>query len=356
MADYPVTRFETNDALTRKKWAKDLFKILLPAVEFNELIGSGSDAIVQQRDELGKGEGDQITFGIRLPLVGEGRVGREEVEGHEENLRFKDFNMTIEELNHAVGTGGRMDEQRIPYDLMAEAKSALQDWWADKLSNYLLNVLCGNSNYRIAGKVFAQAITEPDVNHYCAINQADDTVVATADAAITSADTIDLNFLDRLKQKAEMFDNVNGNFKLRKSGGGKGYYRVILHNYVFDYLRRNTNIGQWGDLLRAANKLQIPNVEIEYNGMLISKSERVPLASSVSNAYRCVLLGAQAACLAWGGAGESKGTIMSFHPYTADADRFVNIRGGAIFGIKKTGFYSKDYGIITGVTYGAPLT
>ena len=64
----PKTQFVTSNALTRKRWAKDLFKIILPAVEFNYLIGSGSDSIVQMRTELGKGEGDTITFGIRLPL------------------------------------------------------------------------------------------------------------------------------------------------------------------------------------------------------------------------------------------------------------------------------------------------
>ena len=153
----PKTVFLTNDNLTRKKWAKDLFKIILPQVEFNDLVGKGSEAIVQSRTELGKGEGDQITFGIRLPLTGEGIVGNNTVEGNEEQLRFKDFNMTIEELNHAVDTGGRMEEQRIPYDLMAEGRDALGDWWADKLSDLVMATLCGDSTFKIAGVDFAQA-------------------------------------------------------------------------------------------------------------------------------------------------------------------------------------------------------
>jgi N4-gp56 family major capsid protein len=136
----PKTQFLTNNNLTRKRWAKDLFRIVLPAVEFNYLVGKGTDSIVQMRTELGKGEGDQITFGIRLPLVGEGRVGNDSIEGHEEGLRFRDFNCTIEELNHAVDTGGKMEEQRVPYDLMAEAKSGLQDWWADKLSDHMSSI------------------------------------------------------------------------------------------------------------------------------------------------------------------------------------------------------------------------
>jgi len=340
------TRFLTNDPLTRKRWAKDLFRYILPNVEFNELTGKGSDAIVEMKTDLGKGEGDQITFGIRLPLKGQGIVGDKTVEGNEEKLQFRNFKMTIEELNHAVDTGGKMDQQRIPYDLMKEGKIGLQEWWVDLLSNYVINMLAGNSKFRIAGEVFAQAIDEPDTDHHIVINN-------KAETAITSADTIDLTYLDKLKQRAE--NPTNGAFKLRPLvKGGKKYFRVYLHNYVFDALRQNTNVGQWGDLLRAANKLQMQNVEIEYNGMLIAKTERLPQVQT--NVYRCVLLGKQAGVWAWGGAGESKSSTMSFVPYEKDAKRFVMIRGGGIFGCTKPRFEDKDYGVITGATWGEAIS
>lgn len=356
MAD-PKTQFLSNDALTRKRWAKDLFAVVLPAVEFNDLVGTGAESIVQIKTELGKGEGDQITFGIRLPLTGEGIVGNDTVEGNEEKLSFRNFNMTIEELNHAVDTGGKMEEQRVPYNLMQEGKDGLQEWWAEKLSNLVINTLAGNTAFRIAGKVFANTISDPDVSHHIAAGQADNTAVATAEAAVTAADIMDLTFLDRMKQRAEM--PINGAFKIRPiKAGGKNYYRVILHTFVFDQLRQNTNISQWGDLLRAANKLGIPNVEFEYNGMLVSKSERIPKIATLGSGgvYRNVFLGPQAACWAWGGAGESKSSVMSFVPYEKDAKRFVMIRGGGIFGVKKTNFDSKDYGVIVGTTYGERIS
>lgn len=347
------TRILTNDAVTRKRWAKDLFAVVLPAVEFNDLVGTGADSIVQIRTELGKGEGDQITFGIRLPLVGEGIVGRDKVEGNEEQLRLRDFKMTIEELNHAVDTGGKMEEQRIPYNLMQEGKDGLQEWWADKLSDYVINVLAGNSAYRISGKVFANAIAEPDADHFV-------TPGGTAEASLTVTDKMDLTFLDKLKQKAEIGDPKNGIYKLRPiKRNGKNYYKVIMHNYVFDQLKANTNVAQWGDLVRAANKMAEPQVEIEYNGLLIIKSERMPKTvdlGSGAGIYRTVVLGCQAACWAWGGAGESKSSVMAFVPYTRDAQRFAMIRGGGIFGCQKTGFDGKDYGVITAATYGAPIS
>ena len=339
------TRFLTNDALTRKKWARDLFSIILPAVEFDSLVSKGKDEPIQIRTELGKGEGDQIKFGIRLPLTGEGVVGYDTVEKTEERLIFRNFSMTVEELNHAVDTGGKMDEQRMPYDLVKEGKDGLQEWWADKLSDYIINGLAGNSAYRIAGQVFADAIEEPDSEHKMLMND-------VAEASMTSADEMNLTFLDAMKQRAEM---PTGNaFKIRPlMRKGRKYYKVILHTYVFDALRQNTNVAQWGDMLRAANKLGEPNVEFEYNGMLVMKSERIPQVQT--NVYRNVLLGAQAGCWAWGGAGESKSSVMAFVPYTRDAKRFLMIRGGGIFGFKKTRFQDLDYGVITGSSYATSL-
>ena len=345
MAD-PKTRFTTNDPLTRKKWSKDLFAIILPGIEYNYLVGKDSNAIVQMKTELGKGEGDKITFGIRLPLIGAGTVGRDTVEGNEEKLIFKDFDMTIEELNHAVDTGGKMDEQRIPWDLMREGKDALQDWWSDKLSDLIIAHLCGDTTFKIAGKTFAQDPTAPSANKVLRVND-------TVEASITSADVLDLHFLDRMKQLAEL--PTGDSYKVRPLiKGGKKYFRVILHNYVFDALRQNMNVGQYGDLEKAAGRLKFANVEFEYNGLLVSKSERI--TEPYDNVYRNILLGAQAATIAWGGAGESKGTVMSFVPYEKDAKRYVMIRGGGIPGVKKVVFASEDYGVITGSSYGAALT
>lgn len=352
----PKTQFVTNDPLTRKKWARDLFPFVLKNIEFNELIGSGNDSIVQMRTELGKGEGDNIKFGIRLPLQGEGIVGDDTVEGNEEKLRFRNFNMTIEELNHAVDTGGKMEEQRIPYDLMKEGKDGLQEWWSDKLSDMMFAHLCGDTTFRINGKTFAQNPVEADTNHTIAAG-------AGTVGSLTTSNEAGLAFLDHMKQQAEVPVSETGGYRIRPiMANGKKYYRVILHNLVYDRLRSDMNAGAWGDMLRAAQKLGVPNVEFEYNGMLVSKSERI--RSTTANEYRNVLLGAQAACLAWGGAGDSKSTTMAFHPYTRDADRYVMVRGGGILGIKKTRFVTgtqaestgEDYGVIVGHSYATRLT
>jgi hypothetical protein len=88
--------------------------------------------------------------------------------------------------------------------------------------------------------------------------------------------------------------------------------------------------------------------------MLITKSERMP--SIYTNVYRSVLLGAQAATFAWGGAGESKSTTLAFVPYEKDAKRYIMIRSGGIFGCKKVVFDGKDNAVITAASYATALT
>lgn len=351
----PSTKFVTNDPLTRKKWARELFSVLLPAIEFNSLVGTGADSVIQLKKDLGKGEGDELTFGIRLPLTGEGVVGDDTVEGNEEKLRFRNFKCTIEELNHAVDTGGKIEEQRIPYNLMQEGKDALQEWWAEKLSNYVVNMLFSNSKHKVAGKIFGQAIDEPTAGRHIIIGG------KASEAAITSDDTITLAFLDKLKQAAEI-PTADGLYKVRPIMiGGKAHFRVLMHNYTFEELRKNTNVGEWGDMIRAMQKLALPESEIVYNGMIISKTERSPLiidsgANDKSGVYRVALCGAQSAVFAFGGAGDSKSTTMAFHPYTRDADRYVLIRGGGIWGARKTQFEGNDFGLVTGSVFSAPIS
>jgi N4-gp56 family major capsid protein len=360
------TVINTTDAITRKRWAKDLFKVLQKAFEFNNLIGTGEDAIIQLRTDLTKGEGDEITFQILLDLVGTGTIGRDTLVGKAESLRFRDFKMQIEKIRKSVDIGIDIDEQRVPFNLMEKGKTGLQNWWAGMLSDYMFHVLSGNSQMfdelpQLGGVPFAQQPVEPDADHLMVVGGA-------TESTLTPADTVTLSFLDSVKQRAEIPTNTDVGFKIRpRIVGGKPTYRVILHNYVFDQLRRNTNVGEWGDMLRAAGKLGDPSVEILYNGMMISKSERVYSRNAIGTgngrAYRNLFLGAQAAVMGWGGAGDSKSSVMSFHVEKLDHGSKTEVSGGGILGMAKTRFQKNgsspdhgDYGVITFPSYGAPIT
>lgn len=358
MAD---TVINTTDPLTRKRWAKGLFKVMQKNFEFGSLTGTSENSIIQAKSDLGKGMGDEITFGIVLDLVGAGTVGRDTLEGKAEALTFRDFKLTIDKIRKSVDIGGDLDLQRVPYNLMQIGKNGLQNWWSGLLSDYMFHVLCGNSQMtaelpQLGGKSFGPTPTEPDTNHFMHVGG------HTAEAQLTSADILTLEFLDGVKQRATIPVSAN-NFKIRPLQNGtnaKRAYRVILHDYVFDQLRRNTNVGEWGDMLRAAQKLGDPTVEVVYNGMHISKSERI--YSRTANVYRNLFLGSQAAVMGWGGAGDSKGSVMSFHTEKFDHGAKTEVSGGGIFGMQKTRFKENggapdhgDYGMITFSAWGKAL-
>lgn len=358
------TFVNSTDPLTRKRWAKDLFKVLQKSFEFNSWIGTGEDSVIQMRTELGKGEGDEITFGILLDLVGAGTVGRDTLVGKAESLKFRDFKMQIEKMRKSVDVGTDIDEQRIPYNLMEKGKVGLNNWWAGWLSDYMFHALAGNSQMfdelpQLGGVAFAQQPVEPDAEHLMVVG-------GKTETTLTAADVVTLKFLDAVKQRAEIPSLEGVGFKIRPIMiGGKPMFRVVLHNYVFDQLRRNTNVGEWGDMLRTAQKLQDPTVEIVYNNMMISKSERVYSRGAIGTggrSYRNLFLGAQAGVMGWGGAGDTKSSVMSFHTEKLDHGSKTEVSGGGILGIAKTRFQKNgaapdhgDYGVITFPSYGAPI-
>jgi hypothetical protein len=281
-------------------------------------------------------------------------------------MRFRDFKLDVEKIRKSVDIGVDIDAQRVPFNLMEKGKTGLQNWWAGLLSDYMFHVLCGNSQMfdelpQLGGVNFGLQPVEPDADHLMVVGGA-------TESTLTAADTVTLSFLDSVKQRAEIPAKADVGFKIRpKIIGGKPMYRVILHNYVFDQLRRNTNVGEWGDMLRAAQKLQDPTVEIMYNGMMISKSERIYSRNTIGagngRAYRNLFLGAQSAVVGWGGAGDTKSSVMSFHVEKLDHGAKTEVSGGGIFGMAKTRFQKNgsapdhgDYGVITFPSYGAPIS
>src|ERR1700733_2511266 len=97
-----TTTYGVNDALAVKLWGKDLAVEALKATPIAPLIGNTSDSIIQKKTELSKGPGDQITYGLRTQLQGDGVTEGEALEGNEESLSTYSDALVINELAHAV--------------------------------------------------------------------------------------------------------------------------------------------------------------------------------------------------------------------------------------------------------------
>lgn len=347
-----TTSFGVNDALAVKLWSKELAVEALKKTYFANFIGSGASSLIQLKTETSKGAGDKITYGLRMQASGDGVLGDGVLEGNEESLTTYSDAVLIDQLRHAHVTGGRVSEQRVPFDLRQECKDSLSDWWANRMDFAFANQICGNTGVadtRYTGNQAAIAPSSGNIVYPAAARN--------SEATINSSDTFTLTMIDKAVEKARTLTPMIRPLKIN----GSDYYVAFLHDYQVTSLRTNTSTGQWLDIQKSVlTGGQIDDNPIltgalgQYNGVLLYRWNRIPVAPSsaaagAGNVRRAVLCGAQAAMLAFGqDNGPSKFTWVE---KLFDYDNRFGVAAGTIFGLKKTVFNSADFATVLMPTY-----
>jgi len=94
----------------------------------------------------------------------------------------------------------------------------------------------------------------------------------------------------------------------------------------------------------------------EYNGVILHKHRNVIRFDSTTSspwatyAARALFLGSQAAVIAWGGGQKGIGRY-SWNEDKDDRGNALAITAGSIYGVKKTQFNGKDFGVVAVDTY-----
>lgn len=350
-----VTNYGVNDALAVKLWSKKLWVEALKQTWSNRFIGDSTNSLMVMKDETQKSAGDQVTFGLRMQLSGPGVQGDGTLEGNEESLTTYSDALVINQLRHAVRSAGRMSQQRVPFDVRMEALSGLKDWWADRLDYSFFNQLCGNTAQTDTRYTGNQATIAPDSSHIVrAGGQAND-------QSLTSADTFNLQLIDKAVEKAKTLSPALRPVKV----DGKEFYVLFLHPYQVTDLRISTSTGQWLDIQKAAmtggmvkdNPIFDGSLGV-YNGVILHEAYRISQGcssatptSAVANTRRAVLCGAQSGVVGFGReAGPERFTWVE---ELFDYENQLGVSAGLIFGMKKTTFNSADFATITIPTYAA---
>jgi N4-gp56 family major capsid protein len=362
------TEFGVNHPLSNKIWSKQLANEAYRRTYIGKFIGESEDSLIQEKVDLKKGAGDQITCGLNVQLQGEGIQGDATLEGNEEALQFYDDSLVVNQLRHATRTKGRMTEQRVPYSLRAVSRDRLADWWAQRMDASFFNQICGNtaqSDTRYTGN---NATIAPSTNRI--IYQGGQ----SNDESLTSADTFTLDLIDIARQKAETasVENSTGPLVRPIRIEGNDHYVMFLHDYQVHDLRTNTSTGQWLDVQKAA--MQGGDVRENpifsgalgvYNGVVLHKASRVSqgvnssTGAAVTAARRAVLCGAQAAMIAFGSSNGA--TRYTWVEEMFDYGNQLGVSAGSIFGLKKTKFIpadnsstnAEDFGTVVVSTYAA---
>jgi len=343
------TEFGVNHPLAVSLWSKLLVAEAYRNTKFGSMIGSGEDAIVQEKTDFKKNAGDNVTCGLVVQLQGDGVQGDSTLEGNEEALQFYDDKLRIDQLRHASKIKGRMTEQRVPYNLREVSKTRLGEWWGRRMDLSLANQLCGNTaatDTRFTGN---NATLAPSTNRIIRAGG------VANDNSLTSADTFTLELVDIARVQAENFsiENSTGPVIRPVMVDGSAMYVMFLHDYQVHDLRRSTSTGDWMDIQKAAmaggdvatNPIFTGALGV-YNGVVLHKWSRITngvhasTGAAVANTKRAVLCGAQAATIAFGS--ENGATRYTWKEEMFDYGNQFGVAAGCIFGLKKTKYIPAD--------------
>lgn len=355
-----TTSFGVNDALAVKLWSKNLAAAERDYLDIAPLMGDDENSVIHIKSETRKGSGDKVTFGLMARMTGDGKTENETAEGSGESLSIYSDALYINELGHVAGVKSEntIDQQRVPFDLREKAKMALGMWWADRKSASFFNQVCGYTPQTNTKYTGLNAVTAPTSARRIVAGS------GSADQDITSSDVFTLNLIDQAVEMAKVGANMVRPVRI----GGQKKYVMYLHPYQVTSLRTNSSSGQWLDIQKAAMAgMESKASPIytgalgEYNGVILRSSQDVTQGvngssgAAITTVRRAVLLGAQAACCAFGqnNGGPNK---YRWNEELLDHKRKLEVSAWSIWGIKKTVFNSADFGTVVVSTYAAAST
>lgn len=353
-----ATEFALGAALAVQRWSTSLAVEAAKKQYFAPFIGTSQDNLIVVKDELNKGAGEKITVGLRMKLVHPGIEGDALIEGHatgEEALTFFNDAVFIDQLRKSTKSKGKMSEQRVPYNMRKEGRDALSTWWAEEMDEEIMFYLAGARGDGTSAHQATNwtgrannALTAPDAGHLKYGG------VATAKTDMTSADIISLQDVERMIVAAETVDPMIQPFMVN----GNKKFVLLMHTLQAYQLRTGTSTNDWLEIHKATdrgnNSPIYKNALGEYADVVLHKHRNVVTFSDYGvgtnlNAARALFMGAQAGIMAYGqGSGTGR---YSWHEESDDRGNALAITAGTIFGIKKSEFNSKNFGVFALDTY-----
>lgn len=349
------TNYAAGDPLAVKTWSKKLAVQAIQQTWFNKFISDDGNSIIQQKDNVEKGPGDTINYGLRMQLSGTGVQGDGTLQGQEEALTTYADKVLVDQLRHAVNVGGRVSQQRVPFELREEARLGLQDWMAARFDVCFFNQLCGNTvqtDTRFTGNNATIAPTSGYTIFPTGI---------TTEGGLGSTNTMVISMLDFGVERAIL--GPSGNPLIRPIDvDGEQKWVAFLHPSQITDMRQSTTTGQWLDIQKAAaTGGEVSDNPIftgalgEYNQVVLHRAARVPQCITsgavIASTRRGAFCGAQAGVIAFGrGEGAEQ---FTWDEEVFDYKNILGVAAGTIFGIKKAVFNSADFAVMPISTYAA---
>ena len=331
----------TGNGLTVEQWEDSIYKEYIGMLQCKKFMGTGTDAMIQVKEDLVKKAGDAITIGLRGRVSGGLVTGNSKAIGNEGTMSFFNQRITIDNVRRAVKFEDvPMTQKRVMFNVLTEGKSALEDEFAVDFDNDVINALCDVASGRVQGR-YLYGIADSNYN-------------ATHSTALTNVDaTNDLlsgSMISIAKRKAIIPVNATAKIRPTKVVNGKDYeqwYVLWAQTYsVRDLIEKD---AAWKN--RELNLTPAGTSSVMFSGsafkgawdgVLVYENERLPLISSTVQVSHNLLMGAQAAAVVWG-------QRTKFNEEEADFGHDVSYELHEIRGIQKLVFdrsTQEDNGVI----------
>ena len=352
------TEFALGDALAVQIWSTSLAVEADVQQYFAKFMTTGDDNVIKIKTELEKQAGEKITYALRMKMTGDGIEGDNIIEGTsaEEALVFYSDYIFIDQRRKGTKSKGQMSEQRVPYKMREEGRNALASWWAEDYDQQSFIYLSGargvDTSFHVPTSFTGRAnntVTAPDSGHILYGGS------ATSKATISTSDTLKVDICERIVAMIETLSPPL--MPLRINGEDK--FILLMHTWQAFAMRTAISAQDWLEIQKAVSNMQdtliYKNSLGEYAGIIMHKHRNVIRfsdygASGTETAARALCLGAQAGVVAWGGGQRGVGRY-TWNEEKDDRGNALAITSGSIFGVKKTMFNSKDFGVIAVDTY-----
>ncbi|AOJ09655.1 N4-gp56 family major capsid protein [Burkholderia mayonis] len=341
-----------------KRWSADLAVDVRKKSYFEQrFIGTSENAVIQRKTELESDSGDTIKFDLSVHLRGKPTYGDNRVEGKEENLRFYQDEVKIDQVRHSVSAGGRMSRKRTVHNIRRIARDRLGDYFYKFTDELLFIYLSGargiNLDFIETPDYMGFAgnpLEAPDADHLLYGG------AGTSKASLTATDIMAPLVIEKAVEKAAMMqaENPETANMVPVSIDGDDHYVTVMSEYQATDMRTAAG-GTWIDFQKAAAAAEGRNNPIFKGGLgminnVVLHKHRNCIrfndygAGANVEAARALFMGRQAGVIAYGTA---NGLRFDWKETTKDYENEPAIAAGFIAGMKKSRFNNKDFGVIS---------
>jgi N4-gp56 family major capsid protein len=297
-------------ALTVTQWDENYFREYLNQNWFKKFFGTGTNSVIQVKEDLTKKPGYNITLTLVNRLTGEAKSASETLEGNEEDLSTRSFNIRVREYSHAVKFS-KFEEQKTAINLRQAHKDTLMDWNMELDRDNIIEAL-GSINgtaYASASEASKDAWLADNADRVLfgaakSNNSGNDHSASLANCD-TSADKLTPDAISLMKRMAKQANPRIRPIRPKTSiGGSDGYVMLAPTEMVRDlaanstFQQANRDAGVRGD----SNKL-FTGADYIWDNVYIYEIEDLPSLGAVGASSAvvrpCYLLGAQALGMAW---------------------------------------------------------